>query len=108
MSHSSEEQTVVKHTLECDQCGKVEEFDVPVGDNLLLTDIGWLEFTHPHATSAAQQVTFHTQRCAVGFFRAIVKEAAGEDDPEPEADAEDDPKLVKDALRHAGVSVDEG
>jgi len=81
MSHLSTEVSVVQHILVCDQCLEERTYSVPSMEPFDPRDEGWLIFGDPRWLDIVDKpvpgtVTFHTQRCAIGFFRTLVREAS--------------------------------
>lgn len=100
MTLTDENETIRRLTFTCDQCGKEEEFVV---DEAARTwePPRWLRFYHPlerEVDGDDTVLTFHTIRCASGWFRAAVGRARKELDERRSAAAVTQLPLADDDL----------
>jgi hypothetical protein len=107
VSVQSEEVHVAQFTAECDRCNKVVTYTIPV-ENGKEPDPeslpkGWMKCGDPRSMGSAFTpiLTFHTRRCAVGWFRAFVSEQYGLADP---GDDESDGPFTDEDAEEAGES----
>jgi len=78
MPHSGKTETITTYTYQCDNCGKVEGISEVVGEGAVARGMGatdpmpagWRVMTFDR-----EDLAFHTQRCAIGFFRRKVEES---------------------------------
>lgn len=106
MGMQSSKRDVVHVSLICDNCERRAEFDVLPTDSTDPEAFGWLEFNNP---VDAGSVTFHTKRCAIGFFRDVVEQATEPDeDEEDEDDSSEDHTIDQngDQPQLVGATVD--
>jgi hypothetical protein len=103
MPVQQEEINVVRFTAECDRCGKEEVFERPNnGEDTPLDPIpdGWMKCGDPDVMGSTftPTLTFHTRRCAVGYFRAYVAHKYGLPDPGEQDTAWPGPMVLTDDM----------